>query len=136
MATNGNKPGGNNKKRSVTAEETTNDNSKRNKGATCPIFINTVRETQQAIFCEGTCKQWIHRQCPSLTSLTVDAYTKAGKSPHPFYCLQCTMSNQKQEIDLLKEQVKSLTNLTHYYLPHLLTILLMLLRMRAMVSSL
>ena len=88
----------------------------------------------QAIFCDGTCKQWIHRQC---ASLTVDAYTKAGKSPHPFYCLHCTVSNQKQVIDLLKEQVKSLTDkLAHYYLPQLLATLLMLLKMRAMVGSL
>ena len=73
----------------------------------CLICSNTVRETQQAIFCEGTCKQWIHCQC---ASLTVDAYTKAVKSPHPVYCLHCTVSNQKPEIDLLKEQVKSLTD--------------------------
>ena len=95
MATIGNKPGGKNKKRSLTAEETTNVNSKLNKGAMCPICSNIVRETQHAIFCDGTCKQWIHRQC---ASLTVDAYTKAGKSPHPFfivYIVQCQIKNKK-----------------------------------------
>ena len=128
MATNSNKPGGKNKKRSLTAEETTNVNSKRNKGAMCPICSNTVRETQQTIFCDGTCKEWIHRQC---ASLTVDAYTKAGKLPHPFYCLHYTVSNQKQEIDLLKEQVKSLTDKLDSLLPtsvNNLTTLLMLLK--------
>ena len=85
-----------NKKRPLVAEETTSDNSKQNKGATCPICSNIIREAQQGIFREGTCKQWIHRQC---ASLTVDAYTKVGKSPRPFYCLHCTLSNHKQEMD-------------------------------------
>ena len=102
-----NKPTGKTKKRSLVSEETnSNDTTKRSKGAICPICNNVVKETQQAIFCEGTCKQWIHRQC---ASLTVDAYTKAGESQQPFYCLHCTVSSQKQEIDLLKEQVKSLS---------------------------
>ena len=48
----------------------------------------------------------MHRQS---ASLTVDAYTKAGGSQQPFYCLHCIVSLQKQEIDLLKERVKSLS---------------------------
>ena len=52
------KPTGKNKKRFLISEETnSNDTTKRNKGATCLICNNVVRETQQAIFCEGTCKQ-------------------------------------------------------------------------------
>lgn len=115
-ATNSNKAGAKNKKRSLASEETTEDNSKRNKDATCPICNNIVRETQQAIFCEGTCKQWMHRQC---ASLTVDAYAKAGKSQQPFYCLHCTLTSHKQEIDLLTKEVKSLTDKLNSLLPTL-----------------
>ena len=100
-------------KRGLTTEET-NTAPKRTKGATCPICNIVVRDSQQAIFCDGTCKQWIHRQC---ASLTVDVYVKAGESQQSFYCLNCTVSLQKQEIDILKEQVKTLSNKLDSLLP-------------------
>ena len=55
------------------------------------------------------------RQC---ASLTVDAYTKASESPQPFCCLHCTVSSQKHEIDLLKDQVKNLSNKIDLLLPN------------------
>ena len=51
-------------------------------------------------------QQRIHRQC---ASLTVDAFIKAGESQQCFYCLRCTVALQKQEIDILKEQVSRYT---------------------------
>ena len=111
-----NKPTGKNKKRSLVSKETnSNDTTKWNKGATCLICNNVLKDTQQAIFCEGACKQWIHRQC---ASLTVDAYTKVGESQQPFYCLHCIVLLQKQEIDLLKEQVKSVSDKLDSLLPN------------------
>ena len=115
--TSGNKSAAKNKKRSLVPEESTQTSvtPKRNKGAICPICSSVVKETQQAIFCEGICKQWMHRQC---ASLTVDAYTKASESPQPFCCLHCTVSSQKHEIDLLKDQVKNLSSKIDLLLPN------------------
>jgi len=47
----------------------------------------------------------MHRQCASLTA---EAFTKPGESNEPFYCLHCTGASHKQEINILKEQDKSL----------------------------
>ena len=105
MAGNGQKSNGKNKKRGLSGEDS-RDTSKQAKGATCPICSNVVREAQQVIYCEGSCNQWMHRQCASLTT---EAFIKAGESNQPFYCLYCTVASHKQQINILKEQVKSLT---------------------------
>lgn len=117
MAANGQKPVGKNKKKLLATGE--NDPSKKTKTAICPICNGAIKEVQQAIFCEGNCKQWIHRQC---ASLPVDTYKKAGESQQPFYCLHCTVSLQKQEIDMLKEQVKSLSDTLKVLLPNSTTV--------------
>ena len=105
MATNGAKPASKNKKRGLPSDAAS-DTSKRTKGDICPICNSVIKETQQAIFCDGSCKHWMHRQCASLTT---EAYIKAGESQQPFYCLHCVVTSQKQDIDILKEQVKTLT---------------------------
>ena len=76
-----------------------------------------IRDSQQAIFCDGTCKQWIHRQCASLTVVLMPV--KAGESQQSFYCrfkLYCVITKARNRY-ILKEQVKTLSNKLDSLLP-------------------
>ena len=81
------------------------------KFSTCPICLDNISETdnncQDAIFCEGMCKAWLHRQC---TSLTKQAFSLLINSSTPFYCPHCHLKSQAAEIQELKEAVKKLTS--------------------------
>ena len=64
-------------------------------------------EGHEALFCEGECQGWIHRQCAGITRL---GYDKLGESTIAFLCSYCTLVRQHQEIDTLKHTIKSLSN--------------------------
>ena len=88
--------------------------NKKSKDEFCSICNKNIPETaeddeepQQAVFCEGECSTWIHRQCAGL-SLTM--FTKLGESDEPYMCLYCILKAQNHEIQKLKTTVKSLTD--------------------------
>ena len=61
----------------------------------------------EAVFCEGECQGWTHRQCAGITCL---GYDKLGESAMPFFCTYCTLVKQRNEIDTLKDVMKTLSN--------------------------
>ena len=61
----------------------------------------------EALFCEGKCQGWIHRQCAGITRF---GYDKLGESTIPFLCSYCTLVKQHNEIDTLKDTIKTLSN--------------------------
>ena len=64
-------------------------------------------EGEEAIFCEGSCNAWIHRKCSGLSSKLFDILSNDSKEP--FRCCYCTLPHQRDEINILKNRVESLT---------------------------
>ena len=60
----------------------------------CPICDESIVDAtshtsgQAAIFCEGLCKEWLHRQCAGLSKAAFDL---ASQSQDPFFCPQCRL---------------------------------------------
>jgi len=63
-------------------------------------------EGDEAVFCEGNCQGWIHRQCAGLTR---PAFDSLGEST-PYLCSHCTLNKQSHEICALKDTIKTLTD--------------------------
>ena len=59
-----------------------------------------------AVYCEGDCQGWMHRQCAGLSRF---AFDKLGESI-PYLCSYCTLNKQYKEICSLKDTVETLTN--------------------------
>ena len=57
-------------------------------------------------FCEGDCQGWLHRKCVCMTK---KLYVALGQSDEPYLCPHCAFAQYEQEIDSLKDQVKSLS---------------------------
>ena len=66
-----------------------------------------MKEPQEAVFCEGECSAWMHRQCAGL-SLTI--LNTLADSYEPFKCMYCMLKAQCHEIQQLKATVKTLTD--------------------------
>uniref|UniRef100_A0A1X7UJ62 Uncharacterized protein n=2 Tax=Amphimedon queenslandica TaxID=400682 RepID=A0A1X7UJ62_AMPQE len=65
------------------------------------------KKGHQSIECNGPCHMWLHRQCAGLSRAAFDA---AGASNDPFFCPQCVISNQNQEITTLKLKLDEVLN--------------------------
>ena len=121
--------------------DTTADNSskgrksanrhKAKQSVVCPICDENIVDAtsytsgQDAIFCDGLCKEWLHCQCAGLSKA---AFTTASQSQDPFFCLQCCLATQSRELPWTKNYWQSRTNYPilwvplplHYCLPLLL----------------
>ena len=71
--------------------------------AVCSIPI--VDGKDEAIFCEGSCKQWFHRGCASLPP---ERYKELSSTDEPFLCLTCTCLTFKKEMSTLSATVTNL----------------------------
>ena len=67
---------------------------------------NEETDGHEALFCEGDCQGWIHRQCAGITRV---GYDKLGESAIPFLCNYCTLVKYHNEIDMLKGTINSLS---------------------------
>lgn len=80
--------------------------NKKGKGKyTCPICSGVVKDTHEAIFCEGNCKLWFHRCCASVPS---HRYSTLADSDEIFLCPSCTFLKQGDEIDALRAELSAL----------------------------
>ena len=81
--------------------------TKENQQAICSICDQAILEGdddadgEDAIFCEGDCKGWLHRKCIGMTKLF---YDKLSNSNDPYVCHNCIIIKQSQEIAALKAQ--------------------------------
>ena len=79
----------------------------------CPICMEPVLDegengcAQDALFCEGKCQCWQHRQCASVTK---EQYAILSDSPEPFLCPSCTIAGQQVAIASLQECLEALTD--------------------------
>ncbi len=68
--------------------------------AVCAKPINDA--TEDSIFCEGVCKDWMHRTCAGLSKAS------ARESPDDYLCHFCDNQCLKDEIKALKGKISSL----------------------------
>ena len=88
---------------------------KKKKGdvSVCPICTESIVEQtktkkgQDAIFCEGLCKAWLHRRCAGLSTIIFNELTN---SKVPFCCPHCRLKTNENELAILKASVASLEN--------------------------
>ena len=59
----------------------------------------------EALYCEGSCKQWLHRYCPSVS---INQYKTISESKSPFQCPTCYREYSKQQIKELCDAVTDL----------------------------
>ena len=79
----------------------------------CSICDSTITEGtddvtgEDAVFCEGDCKSWMHRKCVSMSKIV---YDKLSNCEDPYLCPNCIITKQSDEIAELKNLVKNLTS--------------------------
>ena len=74
--------------------------------ATCGICEQPIIDGKdQALFCEGTCKQWIHRFC---AGVPLSWFVILGSSSTPFRCYSCCHAKYADDVDSLTTQIKTL----------------------------
>ena len=74
--------------------------------STCGICEQPIiNGKDQALFCEGTCKQWIHRFC---AGVPLSWFAILGSSSTPFRCYSCCHAKYADDVDSLTTQIKTL----------------------------
>ena len=85
---------------------------KRIKKIICPICAEPVEDAvgkkkgHESAFCDGECKEWVHRQCAGLSK---SSFSSVSSSSDPFHCPRCLISYQSAEISSLKKSVEELS---------------------------
>ena len=86
-------------------------NSPGEESTTCPICLDPIidatedTEGQEAIFCEGECDAWLHRQCAGLSQRLFKIYHDRDD---PFHCPNCRLITQEHQMQELKSTIESL----------------------------
>lgn len=69
-------------------------------------FSTKRQKTQDSIFCDSSCQQWVHHGCAGLSK---SRFAQLSKSRDPFLCQQChlmlleeTVAKLTKEVELLK----------------------------------
>ena len=73
----------------------------------CICDADIVDDTDESVPCEGLCQAWMHRKCAGISQ---QVFVVISKSNDPYLCSHCMLSNYKEEIVSLKNQVSSLSN--------------------------
>ena len=58
-----------------------------------------------AVYCEGDCKGRLHPKCVCMLKLF---YDKISKPDDPYYCPNCIVAKQSEEIYQLRNRIKDL----------------------------
>ena len=59
----------------------------------------------EVLFCTGTCQEWIHRYC---ASVSVKAYQSIKDAGSPFLCFCCQQIRSQDEVTKLNDEVRQL----------------------------
>lgn len=73
---------------------------------TCALCAECIIESQDALFCEGNCQQWIHRYCAGVSKKHYDGL---GDSSPPFLCYACYVEAQRKLVGNLEAAISTLT---------------------------
>ena len=77
----------------------------------CPVCCDPIEDAvgkkkgQDAVFCDGSCQDWIHRQCAGLSK---HAYSLVSDSDEEFHCPRCQLSDLTKAIGLLNSELSLL----------------------------
>ena len=83
------------------------------KSIICPICTDVIDDASgkkpghDSIFCDGCCKEWLHRQCAGLSKV---AFMTVSSSNEPFLCPRCFIRQQSKEIADLKANISALSD--------------------------
>ena len=92
----------------VTADALVNSKSSTADHEPTPCAVceqNIMDGKDQALYCEGVCKQWFHRYCAGIPS---SWFEKFSTTTSPFLCYSCSHQNHADCITKLTESVSSL----------------------------
>ena len=87
--------------------------SSKTKVCNCSICEEDIKEPsnkvigEDAVFCDGRCKSWVHRRC---AGLTIAHFKIVSESNDPFLCPHCRLQENATEIALLKDNLAALTS--------------------------
>ncbi len=74
--------------------------------SSCSVCEKTIEdESEDSIFCEGICNDWMHRTCAGLSKV---AFKAASESEDKFHCHYCSSKCLRDEIKALKDKVSYL----------------------------
>ena len=74
---------------------------------TCCVCCQTIHMGKhEALFCSGTCQQWLHRYC---ANVSVQCYKTIKDEDHPFFCFWCCQARSQHKIAELTSTVEQLT---------------------------
>ncbi|KAG8254147.1 spermatid nucleus differentiation [Homalodisca vitripennis] len=86
----------------------------------CPLCDNSVNNDDDAVFCDGECSSWYHRQCMGMSH---EHYNDISKCPsEPWLCPTCNLMEQTQGhnsnmsndlLESINSEGKSLEELQH-----------------------
>lgn len=82
--------------------------NKKDSQCVCPVCCDPIEDAvgkkkgQDAVFCDGSCQEWIHRQCASLSK---HAYSLVSYSDDECYCPRTDLT---KAIGLLNSELSSL----------------------------
>lgn len=80
----------------------------------CAVCAKVIKETsarvkgEDAVFCEGPCQSWIHRQCIGMSLPFFQALTKSKAPFHCLYCSHTTITELKNSVSRLEAKLSSL----------------------------
>ena len=76
------------------------------RSATCGICEQLIIDgKEQALFCEGVCKQWIHRYC---AGVPLSWFTTLSESSTAFQCYSCCQTKHAETVEGLSTQIELL----------------------------
>jgi len=96
-----------------TEQESTNSKKKKAEGENCicPVCLKNIidcteqNEGHDAIYCEGVCDGWLHRQCAGLSKVVFTSFQNSDK---PFHCPHCRINNYELQLNNMKSTITSL----------------------------
>ena len=74
--------------------------------AACGICEQPIVDGKdQAVYCEGACKQWLHRYC---AGVSLSCFQALSSSLTPFQCYSCYQAKHEAAIESLNSEVRAL----------------------------
>ena len=78
----------------------------RNSSATCGVCDQTIVDgKEQALFCDGVCKQWFHRYC---AGVPLSWFKTLSTSSTPFQCYSCCQVEHVKSVENLAAKISEL----------------------------
>lgn len=72
----------------------------------CCICCQSIQpDKDEALFCSGSCQQWLHRYCASVSE---DCYKSVKSGNSPFFCFCCYRVRKEEQLSLFESSIQAL----------------------------